>query len=498
MAGRFLLWILCVMSLHTYGQPMELQEDIDLSSIKVDSQYVDVLNERAFRSIASDPVAAKDDVVIAYNKATEIGYQKGMARSLTVMGGIYWNSGNYQQALSHYLDALKEYQKLDDTIGRSMVLNNIGEVYKKLGEYDNALDYLQHSASLKENIGIAPPLTYNNIAEIYVYREEYDKAQEFFNKAFQLAFKAGDERVLAYISDGVGAMQLKRNNFEAAIPHFEDAVGVRFELNDMRGLAYSYNNMGRAFFGLGQYDSAQFYYQQALEAARNGGAEDVEMRVYRQLSQLDSLRGDYIGAYAFYLQHDRLKDNLFNKEKSAQIARMEAEYENELLKSDNEMREAELEQRNTFIIMVTMLLIFSLAIVWILYNQRSQQQEANKELHEKNEYIAQQNSEIQSQAVKLKKLNDNLENLNVNLEDKIRLRTEMLEKRNVALANYAFIHAHELRAPVANILGLVELLKHSQLPEESAEIVRHLHTATSQLDEVICKIAEKEQEGSFI
>ncbi|MGV3541461.1 MAG: PAS domain-containing sensor histidine kinase, partial [Rufibacter sp.] len=70
-------------------------------------------------------------------------------------------------------------------------------------------------------------------------------------------------------------------------------------------------------------------------------------------------------------------------------------------------------------------------------------------------------------------------------QEKIRL-TEDLLRQNKDLAQFGFIVSHNLRAPVANILGLTHLLpKHLDSPEASSKIIENLKGASQHLDTVI-------------
>ena len=471
-----------------------------LNSTKVDSQRVSILNEIAFNNISIDPIVAKDDVIIAYNKAVSLQFEQGKARSLAVMGSVYWGFGNYDKALKHYLDALKEYQVLDDTKGRSDCLNNIGEVYKKLGQYNNSLDYLKHSLALKEKLeGVGKPaLSYSNLGELYTLMGDYDKAQECYNTSIKAAKEKNDLRVLAYANDGYGALLLELNKVEDAVKYFKESLASRKSMSDVRGVSYVYLNLGKSFIKLSEYDSSEFYLNKSLDYSLKASANDVRARVYKNFATLDSLKGNYNEAYFHFVKHDQLEDSVFNIEKSNQIARMQAEYENEILRKENEKKEAEVSERNTLIIAVIMLLFLTLALANAFYTQRTVQKKANKELSIKNEHIEKQNLEIQTQAIKLKTLNENLEGLNHNLEEGIRKRTKQLEDQNKQLKDYAFIHAHELRAPLANILGLVDLIRHADLSDKDKDTAEHLYTATTQLDKVIQEIVNKEKDKGYL
>lgn len=64
----------------------------------------------------------------------------------------------------------------------------------------------------------------------------------------------------------------------------------------------------------------------------------------------------------------------------------------------------------------------------------------------------------------------------------------ILESENEKLRHIAHVHSHEVRGPVASILGLVNLISKQKLPDESADVVMHLQTSAQKLDDVIHKI----------
>ncbi len=61
-----------------------------------------------------------------------------------------------------------------------------------------------------------------------------------------------------------------------------------------------------------------------------------------------------------------------------------------------------------------------------------------------------------------------------------------LERSNKELEQFAYIVSHNLRLPVANIMGLVEILKHDDLNEEQKnQFITAIFTSVNKLDEVV-------------
>lgn len=99
------------------------------------------------------------------------------------------------------------------------------------------------------------------------------------------------------------------------------------------------------------------------------------------------------------------------------------------------------------------------------------------------------NDEIQRQATEIRSINENLERV-------VWQRTNDLEKRNKALQESAFINAHKLRSPVANILGLTNLFTKLKLNGEGATINKHLQQSAKNLDKIVNDISRIIEKGS--
>ena len=79
-----------------------------------------------------------------------------------------------------------------------------------------------------------------------------------------------------------------------------------------------------------------------------------------------------------------------------------------------------------------------------------------------------------------------LEHRNMNLRDML----HDLQNRNTKLAEYAFINSHLLRAPLARILGLADLVTKQVILSEDQELLANFKTSARELDAIISKINE--------
>ncbi|MEL7005030.1 MAG: hypothetical protein AAFN93_20170 [Bacteroidota bacterium] len=136
-----------------------------------------------------------------------------------------------------------------------------------------------------------------------------------------------------------------------------------------------------------------------------------------------------------------------------------------------------------------------LILAFVSFNYANRYNRGQKLLKARNQEVEKQKEEILLQSQKLNALNNSLKTLNDQLEEKVNLRTKELKEKNKKLTEYAFINAHKLRAPVASIMGLVELFtnyKHTECQEQQIKV--RLKDTVSELEETIVEIRRKLEE----
>lgn len=112
--------------------------------------------------------------------------------------------------------------------------------------------------------------------------------------------------------------------------------------------------------------------------------------------------------------------------------------------------------------------------------------------------LSQDISALKNAQFELKRVNKNLESIvadrTLELEMSSRKLKEVLNQvqlKNDLLQQYTYIVSHNLRAPVANIVGLSELFDFEDVKnKENGEILRHIYKVTKHLDKIIQDLNE--------
>ena len=470
--------------------------------IKQDSNYVIRLNDLATDYLKNDPALSRRIASYVIDISPKLKFTRGYARGLTVMGNSYWYEGIYEFAQNYYLLAARQYQNMNDSVGLSQVYNNIGEVNKRLGETTKALEYLSRSLELKKNDSTRD-ITLYNIGELYIITKDFAKATEYIRQSLSLAKSNNNERVIAYDYWSLARIKMEEGFDAEAFSYFGLAEDLWKKLGETRSLIQTYQDIAIAYRKRGRLDKALEYLNRASALEARIQVHDLKVTTYFEYYKLDSIQGNYSRALYYLSRHNALKDSVYNLLKAEQIARVQAIYETDIherenrdLRMEKELRETELNFQKVVVAAVSSGLIIAGILVWLLIRQRRKILVANRDLKSKNEEIYNQKNAIESQAQALRRLNEKLQELNRSLETRIDERSKQLLLQNQKLSEYVFVNAHKLRAPVASILGLINLLQQVD-PNEQPQMIEHLKTCADQLDVIIREISNDLEAAVF-
>lgn len=99
---------------------------------------------------------------------------------------------------------------------------------------------------------------------------------------------------------------------------------------------------------------------------------------------------------------------------------------------------------------------------------------------------------------KIRAHNEALLDSNESLEDAVRMRTMELELQNKQLSEYAFINSHLLRAPLARILGLSDIMKKEFDHAENQRLLDSMIASADELDHIIKRIGTVLHKGDHL
>jgi signal transduction histidine kinase len=485
-----------------------LEKQINHSSIH-DTTKINVIVSLIRELYAFEPHKASKYAEIALPLSQKINFKKGEVRVLYYMGMIAYYAGDNVKAMNNFLQSLKISELSNDAELIGANLSRIGDINREEGNYTQADEYINKAITIlrktPNKLFLITALFHRGL--LHLYQENFIKSLESLEEALFISQTIKDNRYIAISLYYIAEVYLKQKDYERAFNYYRQSITFNEKINNRLLLAGTLNNVGKLFLSTQQLDSAIIYSHDALNVARtiNQKAEitDAYAILYKShytKKQIDS---------AFYYQSRWIveNDSLFNEKKNKQIFLLQYNAQKEKDKIEIEKQKAEIAKRDTLLYASIAIICFILLIIIILYiNNRNKtianlkMQKQKGEIEEKNQAIIMQNEELRQHQEELKLINENLEEkkqeielLNDNLESVVTQRTQELKqtmdnltKQNQDLQQFSYIISHNLRAPVARVLGLVNLFNEEDYSYHfNKEIMSHLKKTTNDLDTVI-------------
>jgi CHAT domain-containing protein/Tfp pilus assembly protein PilF len=199
----------------------------------------------------------------------------GFGTAYATQASLLYQRRDYPAAVTYYSKAKEYFLRLNDISSVSLVLNNLGVVYRDWRNYSQALASYEKALELRRTIGdtSGEATTLNNIGEIYASRGEYSKALEHYQDALTIFEDENNKQGIAAIYHNLGIIYDELNQQSLAVNFYGQALQLRQQLNDSRGIGKTLNNMGLVFEEQENLVQAMSAYQQALMAYQQ--IEDV-------------------------------------------------------------------------------------------------------------------------------------------------------------------------------------------------------------------------------
>lgn len=483
---------------------------------------VEELYGQAAETWSQDPRLSLELSERALNQAVGPDLKIMRCRILSAMGNAHYFLGEYPSALTRYQESLEVAEELGDLELSANALNNIGIIYYVWGEHDQALDFYLRAIALgidqDNKDGLARG--YNNVANIHQTAGRFDQALGFYEKALAIHRELGNEAMVAAMHNNLGLLQYDMKNHEASRTHFQTALKIEKEMDDRPGMALSLNNLGQVQEAEGQLDEALVSYRQSLElreqledrqgvsvslhnigsvqAAKENYDEAIdyleralalaeELQVQELirddllgLSEAYALAGDFEQALEYHRRFKEAHDEIFNRERTHQMAMAETRFEVGLKDREIEAltREKEIEQFRRKILLVVAAL--SLGILVLLLNRYLFQKRAHGEIRLANEALQRAHADLEKAS-----------------------RDELAHVARVAtMGELAAAFAHELNQPLAAIrvnarAGSNFLDREHPEPGETLAALEDIGADAERAQEIISRLRRMMRKGEI-
>ncbi|MDO5981234.1 tetratricopeptide repeat protein [Flavivirga spongiicola] len=260
---------------------------------------------------------------------TELSDEKGMTTTYNNIGTVHYELGNFPMALDNLLKGLKIAETLDDKANLARLTNNLGNVFIRQKNQEKALEYYQYSLKLKKEIGNKRtlPYAYNNVGLVYTNIKKFDLALNNLLKSAELSEEINDKRSLTRAYNNIGALYNLQSQFLKAQEYLNKSIKIKNDIGDREGLVSAYLYRGSSYLKTKDYLKAKEDCKKSYDLATEMGVLIAKKQSCECLSTVWEKLGNLNKALDYYKQSIRVKDSLFNKEKTQEITRQDMQYQ---------------------------------------------------------------------------------------------------------------------------------------------------------------------------
>ncbi|WP_238934471.1 tetratricopeptide repeat-containing sensor histidine kinase [Aurantibacter crassamenti] len=367
----------------------------------------------------------KDTILMRYlaNTAAKKKYLIGQAYALNHLGRRYRNLSEYSKALVLHKEALEVATEANSLEFKVYSLNMQSVVFRRTDAIKSALDYSQEALELAESVkepsvGIRRSInvSLNNIGNIYRTLEQYDLAIENFQRSLELDEELGNKLGLAINHQNIGECYEAQGKLEEALMHHRTSLAYNEEIDSDRGriickysIAHIYVhegnpqkgldllepllpgakklgdieiltalqiNIGWTLIYLDRHEEAKTYLLRSIALAHKHNIPSALSEANAYLSSLWIELGDFekgLNYFKIYKQYDEQISNDRNlRYVTDVITRYDSEKKSsqiQLLAQENELVKLELKKNKTVLLISGIALALLAGIFYILYRQ---------------------------------------------------------------------------------------------------------------------------------
>lgn len=263
------------------------------------------------------------------------------------------------------------------------------------------------------------------------------------------------EKVRIPLYDNIGQYYKDNGDYDKAISYAGNGAALAEKYHQDRSLTYAYAWLGQAWFYKGDEAKGLNYLNRALSIAKKLKQPYREMEIYGHLADCYRHAREFEKTLQLTQRSQRMRDSLQVRQNEVKMSELQLKYD--IVEKDKDIavmgKQQAVKNRQLIVVVASAVLIMIFSV--LLYLQYRATREDNR-----------------------------LKNLSNVQKDR-------------ALENIAFIQAHELRRPLASIMGLINVIRASghQVDEETLD---KLSQAGDELDKSIKSIithVEEEARG---
>ncbi len=299
----------------------------------------------------------------------------------------------------------------------------IGDFYYRLGYYEKAAEYFSSLPVYGDTqIDDWHKGNYYNTAGLTFKKlKQYDMALDYFNKSLEIMSRGkGNPIWIALITGNIGSVYYERGERDKAIPLMEKDMSMSYSTGSFASAANAAQFLGKIYLEKKDYQRAEGFYYRALLIDQKGSRLSLVRDVNEGLAKLYEKKGSTTKALAHYRKFIVLRDSMDRMNKVDELKRLELKHqyerkEQERLAQIEKLRQQQeaTERKQYAIVLGGMSLIALMSLGFYANRQRMKRKrvEIEKELELNKQALQNYTDRLIQKTNLIEELNQQLDNI---------------------------------------------------------------------------------------
>lgn len=252
-------------------------------------------------SLGGDYIQALSFAQKSLAYARELRNPLAISDGLSYLGEIYTRLGDYTRAHESFDEALKVLRPTDpnESIYRAHAMAGKAGAYIRQGDYARALDLLQRTLALMEEMKSLPNTAamLNDMAEVYLNMGDAARALETYSRALELAKRIGFQEVVLATTNNIGAAYLRRGDLNQAMAYAREGFELAQKAGNRPEVWNSLITIANIYREQGDRAHAAETYRQGLALAEEMKSQVLVAQTLGELGDLHYRGGEYQKAH---------------------------------------------------------------------------------------------------------------------------------------------------------------------------------------------------------
>ncbi|RMH69225.1 MAG: GAF domain-containing protein [Gemmatimonadetes bacterium] len=218
-------------------------------------------------------LAAKFDEAIdiyrqVHEQAKQMNELKLVADSISDMGTVYLDQGDWQTARRYFEEALSYHQQSDNPVGMAVALGNIGATYFNSYQYDPAIESFEQALVYARQSGKERLIALNalNLGSVYYSKGQFAAAVAQYRITRDIAEQKKQHIWILLASSNISWVGVARGEVTEAQQVIAYAAEQFQTAKKIKNWIDSILRLGKIAYFQGQYDVARSYFEQVIIA----------------------------------------------------------------------------------------------------------------------------------------------------------------------------------------------------------------------------------------